>query len=85
MKVRTAAAIFALACFALIAGLVLILMRAGEPIYEVPVEILLAIAGILVAVLLIMGILFEGKERWTVFVLAAILLTLFSALLFFEV
>jgi ABC-type transport system involved in cytochrome c biogenesis permease subunit len=84
MKIRTAVAIFALAGFALVASLVLGLMREGEPIYIVPVYILLGIAGVLVIALVMMGIFFEGKERWTIFTLAAILLILFSALSIFS-
>lgn len=85
MKMRTAVAIFVLACFALIATLLLGLMREGEPIYITPVYILLAVTGILFIALVIMGIFFEGKERWTIFTLVAILLILFSALSIFSI
>ena len=85
MKIRTAVAIFALACFALIAILLLGLMRQGEPIYITPVNILLGIAGALFVALVLMGIFLEGKERWKVFTLVAILLILFSALSIFSI
>ena len=85
MKVRTAVAIFALACFALIASLVLGLMRGGEPIYIAPVNVLLGVAGALLVALVMMGIFFEGKERWKIFTLVAILLILFSALSIFSI
>lgn len=84
MKMRTAVAIFALACFALATILFLALMRRGEPTYIAP-DILLGVAGTLFVVLVLMGIFFERKERWTVFTLVAILLILFSALSIFSI
>ena len=85
MKVRTAVAIFALACFALAAILFLGLMRHGEPTYIGPVNILLGIAGALFVALVLMGIFLEGTEQWRVFTLVAILLILFSALSIFSI
>ncbi len=85
MKVRTAVAVFALACFALAIILFLAFMRHGQPTYIAPVNILLGVAGILFVILVMMGIFFERKERWTVFTLVAILLILFSALSIFSI
>jgi hypothetical protein len=85
MKMRTAVAIFVLACFALTASLLLILIRQGQPIYITPVNILLGVAGALFVTLVLMGIFLGNKERWTVFTLVAILLTLFSALSIFSI
>ena len=85
MKMRTAVAIFALACFTLAASLLLVLMRQGQPIYTTPVNILLGVAGALFVALVFIGIFLENKERWTVFTLVAILLTLFSALFIFSI
>jgi len=85
MKMRTAVAIFTLACFALLAILLLALMRHGEPIYVTQTYIVLGVAGTLFVILVSMGIFFEGKERWRVFILVAILLILFSALTIFSI
>ncbi|MDD4859007.1 MAG: hypothetical protein PHR56_02225 [Dehalococcoidales bacterium] len=91
MKIRTAIAIFTLACFALIVLLLLGLGRQGEETYVTQPSninssyILLGIAGGLFVALVLMGIFLEGKERWKVLTLAAILLILFSALSIFSI
>jgi len=77
MKMRTAVAIFALACFALLAILLLALMRHGEPIYVTQTYMRWDRRNA-VCNLGPMGIFFEGKERWKVFTLVAILLILFQ-------
>jgi len=48
-------------------------------------QILMGALGILVILLMVMGILSKGRERWTSLTLGAILLLGFSALLFFSV
>ncbi len=85
MKMRIAMAVFALACFALLGILLLALMRQGEPVYITPVNVLLGVAGALFVSLVLMGIFFQRRERWNVFLLVAILLILFSALSVFSI
>jgi hypothetical protein len=85
MNVRTAIAIFTMACLALIAIFLLAFLRQGEPIYITPINVLFGISGAGFVALVLMGIFLGGKERWTVFILVAILLLLFSALTIFSI
>jgi hypothetical protein len=85
MRLRTAFAIFALACLALIAIFLLALLRQGEPIYITLINVVFGISGAGFIALVLMGVFLPGGERWKVFVLVAILLLLFSVLTMFSI
>ena len=86
MKTRWLVATFAIGCAVLLAAFGVGWADWGELANRVGImQILMGALGILVILLMVMGILSKGRERWTSLTLGAILLLGFSALLFFSV
>ena len=86
MRKFVVVAIFAAACAILLAAFGIGWADWGELASRVGiVQALMGALGVMVALLVVMGVLCRGKERWTALALGAILILGFSALTFFSV